>query len=197
MHVYIVFAHPSKQSFSINVLDAFTKGLEEAGHSYEVADLYRISFRSEMNEAEYLREISGNPDLPIPPDVKEEQARLDRADGLVFIFPVWWSDCPAKLKGWFDRVLTYGYAYLYDTDGTRGTKLSIEKALVLCSAGHTAEHLEQTGIAEAMRRVLLNDRLLGVGVKQAHMEILGGMMPLDDSHREENLRTAYTLGRTF
>ncbi len=75
--------------------------------------------------------------------------------------------------------------------------MSIEKALVLCSAGHTAEHLEETGIAEGMRRIVLNDRLLGVGVKQAHMEILGGMMPLDDQHREQNLRRAYELGKAF
>jgi NAD(P)H dehydrogenase (quinone) len=75
--------------------------------------------------------------------------------------------------------------------------MSIEKALVICSAGHTAAHLEEIGIAGSMRRLMLNDRLLGVGVKQAHMEILGGMMPLDDTYREENLHRAYELGRAF
>jgi NAD(P)H dehydrogenase (quinone) len=197
MHVYVIYAHPSARSFTRSVVDAFTKGLKEAGHSFEVADLYQMRFQSEMDEAQYLRETSANPDLPVPPDVKEEQAKIDRADGLVFIYPVWWSDCPAKLKGWFDRVLTYGYAYLYEDTGARGTKMSIEKALVLCSAGHTAAHLEEIGIADSMRRVMLNDRLLGVGAKHAHMEILGGMMPLDDSHREENLLRAYELGKTF
>jgi NAD(P)H dehydrogenase (quinone) len=197
MHVYIVFAHPSQRSFSRSVLDAFTKGLKEAGHSYEVADLYRMAFQSEMDEAQYLRETSGDPDLPVPRDVEEEQAKIDRADGLVFIYPLWWSDCPAKLKGWFDRVLTHGYAYVYDVTGARGTRMSIEKALVICSAGHTATHLEEIGLAGSMRRLMLNDRLLGVGVKQAYMEILGGMMPLDDTHREENLRRAYELGKAF
>jgi hypothetical protein len=33
--------------------------------------------------------------------------------------------------------------------------------------------------------------------KQARMEILGGMMPLDDTHRERNLRRAYELGKRF
>lgn len=156
-----------------------------------------MAFLSEMDEAQYVRETSGRPDLPVPPDVEVEQGKIDRADGLVFIYPVWWSDCPAKLKGWFDRVLTCGYAYVYDERGTRGTRMSVDKALVLCSAGHTESHLEETGIAGSMRRAILNDRLLGVGVKQARMEILGGMMPLDDSHREENLQRAYKLGRSF
>jgi NAD(P)H dehydrogenase (quinone) len=75
--------------------------------------------------------------------------------------------------------------------------VNIEKALALCSAGHTVEHLEEIGIAESMRRIMLNDRLLGIGVKQAHMEILGGMMPRDDTYRERNLRKAYELGREF
>ncbi|MFH1417211.1 MAG: NAD(P)H-dependent oxidoreductase [Planctomycetota bacterium] len=173
------------------MLDAFTKGLEDAGHSYEIADLYETGFQSEMDEAQYLRETSGKPNLPVPTDVEDEQAKINRARGLVFIYPVWWSDCPAKLKGWFDRVLTCGYAYVYDAKGARGTRMSIEKALVLCSSGHTAEHLAETGIADSMRRVMLEDRLLGVGVKQAHMEIL------DDTHLERNLRRAYELGKGF
>ena len=197
MHIYVVFAHPSEKSFSKSVLEAFVRGLDAAGHSYEVADLYRMDFRSEMDEAQYLREVSGNPDLPVPEDVAREQRQIDRADGLVFIYPLWWSDCPAKLKGWFDRVLTCGYAYLYDETGARGTRMSVAKGLVICSAGHTAAHLEETGVAEAMRRIMLEDRLLGVGVDQARLEILGGMMPLDDSHREENLRRAHELGRDF
>ena len=197
MHVYIVFAHPSHRSFSKCVLDAFVRGLAEAGHSFEIADLYAMGFQSEMDEAHYFRETSGEPDRAVPPDVGAEQYRIDKADGLAFIYPVWWSDCPAKLKGWFDRVLTCGYAYLYDAKGERGTRMSIEKALVLCSAGHTAEHLEEIGIAESMRRIMLNDRLLGVGVKQAWLEILGGMMPLDDTWRERNLQRAYELGKGF
>jgi NAD(P)H dehydrogenase (quinone) len=197
MHVYVIFAHPSQRSFSRSVLDAFTHGLADAGHTHDVADLYAAGFQSEMDEAHYLREVSGDHGLPVPADVAAEQAKIDRADGLAFIYPLWWSDCPAKLKGWFDRVLTCGYAYLYDTAGERGTRMSIEKALVICSAGHTAEHLEETGIAASMRRIMLEDRLLGVGVKQARLEILGGMMPLDDSHREENLRRAYELGRAY
>lgn len=197
MHIYIIFAHPSKRSFSKNVLDAFIMGIEEAGHSYEIVDLYEMGFQSEMDETQYFRETSGSPTLPIPRDVEAEQAKINRADGLAFIYPVWWSDCPAKLKGWFDRVLTCGYAYVYDENGERGTQMSIEKALVLCSAGHTTEHLEETGIADSMRHIMLNDRLLGVGVKNAYMEILGGMMPLDNTYRDRNLHRAYELGKAF
>jgi len=197
MHVYIVFAHPSHRSFSHAVLDSFTRGLKEAGHSFEIGDLYSMNFRSDMDEEQYLREVGPCADAPPPDDVGLEQRKIDNADALAFIYPLWWSDCPAKLKGWFDRVFTRGYAYFYDDSSQRGTKISIEKALVLCSAGHTVEHLEETGIAAAMRAIMLHDRLLGVGVRQARMEIFGGMMPNDNRAREGNLERAYQLGREF
>lgn len=197
MHVYVVFAHPSRRSFSQAVLKAFARGLEEAGHTFEIGDLYDMGFEYEMDEAQYFRELGLDPRAPVPEDVQSEQDKIDRADALVFIYPLWWSDCPAKLKGWFDRVLTYGYAYFYDDDEQRYSRIAIDKALVICSAGHTVEHLEETGIAESMRCIMLSDRLLGVGVKAAEMAILGGMMPGDDSRREGNLQRAYELGKAF
>jgi NAD(P)H dehydrogenase (quinone) len=197
MHVYVLFAHPAEDSFNQAVLDAFTRGLRDAGHSYEIADLYAMDFVSEMDAIEYEREVGLDPEAPLSRDVKREHEKIDRADALAFIYPVWWSDCPAKLKGWFDRVLTYGYAYFYSEAEERFTKISIEKAVVICSAGHTVEHLEETGIAEAMRRIMLNDRLLGIGVKAARMEILGGMMPKDDTYREANLKQAYEIGKSL
>ena len=200
MHVYILFAHPSKNSFSRAVLDAFIRGLREAGHSYETGELYKMNFNSEMDSVQYEREVCLDPEAPVPQDVKLEQEKIDKADALAFIYPVWWSDCPAKLKGWFDRVFTHGYAYFYDNSdkiNARRTRIKIKKAVVICSAGHTVEHLEETGIAEAMRRIMLNDRLLGIGVKEAKMVILGGMMPGDLTYRKRNLDTAYDIGREF
>ncbi|MEJ5376867.1 MAG: NAD(P)H-dependent oxidoreductase [bacterium] len=197
MHVYIVFAHPARDSFNRKVLEVFTRGLGESGHTYEIGDLYEMNFISEMDAEQYEREVGLDPEAPVPADVGMEQAKIDSADVLAFIYPVWWSDCPAKLKGWFDRVLTYGYAYFYDSKGERHTRINIRKAVVICSAGHTLEHLEKTGIAESMKRIMLHDRLLGVGVKEAHMEILGGMMPGEDKYLHENLQKVHDLARSL
>jgi NAD(P)H dehydrogenase (quinone) len=197
MHVYVVFAHPSKRSFSREVLNAFLRGLRDAGHTHEVGDLYEMSFQSDMDLAQYERETGLNPEAPVPDDVRTEQDRIDKADALALVYPVWWSDCPAKLKGWFDRVLTYGYAYTYEDGQHTTSTIDIEKALVLCPAGHTEEHLEEIGIAESMRRVMVDDRLLGVGIREARMEILGGMVGNDETGRRRNLKRAYRLGREF
>lgn len=197
MHVYILFAHPAKGTFTRAVLGAFVRGLGDAGHTFEINDLYETGFMSEMDADQYTREVGQDPGAPLPEDVRTEQEKIERADALAFLYPVWWSDCPAKLKGWFDRVWAYGYAYFYDADEQRTTQIHVDKAIVLCPAGHTVAHLEETGIAESMRRIMLQDRLLGIGVKEARMEILGGMMPGDDTYRQRNLERAYELGKTL
>ena len=197
MHVYVIFAHPSKQSFTWEVLVAFTRGLQDAGHSFEIGDLYEMGFQSDMDVVQYAREMGPDPNAPVPEDVRLEQAKIERADARALVYPVWWNDCPAKLKGWFDRVLTLGYAYFYEGGEHRMSKIHVQKALVLCPASRPVEHLEEIGIAESMRRVMLNDRLLGVGVKEARMEILGGMVTKDEAIRCQNLEQAYQLGREF
>lgn len=195
MHAYIVFAHPSRESFTWKVLQSFVRGLEEAGHTYEIGDLYEMDFKTDMDLEQYERETGMDPEAPVPGDVRIEQEKIDRSDALVFIYPVWWSDCPAKMKGWFDRVLTYGYAYTFEGSEHQGGKLDIEKALVICPAGHPNGHLEEIGIAGSMRLVMLEDRLLGTGSRKAHMEILGGQVEDDEYIRKKNLEKAYDLGK--
>ena len=36
----------------------------------------------------------------MPEDVRREQARVERTDALMLVFPVWWWSFPAMLKGW-------------------------------------------------------------------------------------------------
>jgi NAD(P)H dehydrogenase (quinone) len=197
MHVYIVFCHPSKASFTFAVLESFTTGLRQASHTFEIGDLYEMGFQSDMDAEQYGRETSMKLSVPVPIDVAVEHAKIARADALAFVYPVWWSDCPAKLKGWFDRVWTLGYAYSHESEGHATPGIGIAKALVLCPAGHPVEHLEAIGIAQSMRCIMLNDRLRGVGIEDAEMEILGGMMDQDPQVRERNLRRARELGRAF
>ncbi len=197
MHIYIVFAHPSQKSFTYSVLQAFTAGLCDAGHTFEIGDLYAMGFQTDMDLAQYERETSYDPSLPAPADVEAEQAKIERADALAFVYPVWWSDCPAKLKGWFDRVWTLGYAYSYENGAHAASSIKAARALVICTAGHPVEHLEEIGIAPGMRCIMLNDRLRGVGISDVKMEILGGMVNRDPAQREKNLSQAYSLGRTF
>jgi NAD(P)H dehydrogenase (quinone) len=80
MHVYIVFAHPSQTSFNREVLKTFTLGLIDSGHTYEIGDLYRMGFQTDMAPAQYQREVGLDPAAPVPDDVKAEQEKINQDD---------------------------------------------------------------------------------------------------------------------
>lgn len=80
VHVFIVFCHPSPDSFTSSLLNQFTSGLKEAGISYEISDLYKMNFSTEMSLSEFRRETSYNVNLPVPEDVLQEQEKLIKAD---------------------------------------------------------------------------------------------------------------------
>jgi len=197
MHVLVLFAHPRRLSFTGELADAFCGGLRAAGHTVEFADLHAEGFNPVLDDGQFGLETALDAGTPRPADVQAEQARLDRAEGLVFIYPFWWSDVPALLKGWFDRVWTYGYAYAYEADRSRTTRLAVRKALALCPAGHSDEKLDQLGLREAHRRVIVDDRLLGVGIPEARLELLGGMSGNDPEVRARLLTRAGDLGLGF
>jgi NAD(P)H dehydrogenase (quinone) len=193
MHVFIVYSHPSKDSFTKVVRDEFVKGLEAAGNTYEISDLYEMGFNPEMSESEYYRESNYRLDLPVPNDVIKEQEKINRCDAIVFIYPVFWTEAPAKLVGWFDRVWTYGFAY-----GERTMK-KLSKALFICIAGNTIEMLNQFGHIKSMETVMLGDRIFDRAL-ESKMIVLDGMTKENnqrDSNWEKHIKTVYNAGRTI
>ena len=193
MKVFIVYCHPSEDSFTRRIRDAFIKGLEDAGHEYTVSDLYRMDFRTDMSEKEYLRDACYRNTPDLADDVLAEQAKINASDAIVFIYPVFWSEAPAKLVGWFDRVWSYGFAY-----GEKTMK-TLEKGLILCSAGNPRERLEEFGILESMKKVMLGDRLFG-RVRQAEFVVFDNTSrenELRDRNWDQNLKAAYERGKNL
>ena len=191
MKVFIIYAHPSKESFTNHVKENFIRGLEDSGHTYEISDLYDMGFVTDMSEAEYYRESNYLENEPIPDDVIIEQQKINQSDAIVFIYPVFWTEAPAKLVGWFDRVWSYGYAY-----GDRKMK-KLKKALIICVAGHSLQHLKEYGHLESMKTVMLEDRLFD-RVNDKEMIVLDSMTKHDMKTRKGNwdkhLLTAYEAG---
>ncbi|MDR0513312.1 MAG: NAD(P)H-dependent oxidoreductase [Treponema sp.] len=194
MKVFVVYCHPSSESLTSQAKDSFLRGLESSGHSYILSDLYAMNFSSDMSEEEYKREAFYRRDLPVLPDVKTEQDKVNSSDAIAFIYPVFWSDAPAKLVGWFNRVWTYGFAY-----GDEREMKVLEKGIVLCSAGNSLEYFRRTGLGEAMRRVFLDDRL-GDRVmhkEQIILEETSREFNLQEANRERHLKRSFQAGADF
>jgi NAD(P)H dehydrogenase (quinone) len=192
MKVFVVYAHPSEDSFTRHIRDSFIAGLESSGHDHILSDLYKMNFVSDISEAEYQREAFYRLEAPIPADVLAEQEKINASDGIAFIYPVFWTEAPAKLVGWFDRVWTYGFAY-----GPNRTMKRLEKGLVMVSAGNNMEYFNRTGLLDAMKKVMLEDRLFD-RVKQKEMIIFDSTsreLPERERNWDAYLKRAFEIGK--
>lgn len=195
MKVFVVYCHPSENSFTHKVYEQFMKGLASAGHEAVVSDLYKMNFRTDISEEEYLRETYYRADESVPGDVAAEQDKIQSSDAIVFIYPVFWTEAPAKLVGWFDRVWTTGFAY-----SPSPQMKTLDKALVIACAGKSMESLTEVGEKQAMETVMLGDRIRE-RAKQKEMVILDGITNWNEEKKcrlmPEHLKKAYELGVNF
>lgn len=193
MKVLIVYCHPSHHSFTYQVKEHFIQGLKEAKHDYEVVDLYADDFDSDISESEYLREAFYNESLDIPKDVKKYQKIMNRNDAIVFIYPVFWTEAPSKLVGWFQRVWTYGFAY-----GKQEMK-TFEKSLFLVTMGGDRQEPLRKRQIEAMKEVMIGDRMASRALKNEF--VIYDRMSRDYKERMEKmddyLKDAYLRGKEF
>nr|WP_315157825.1 NAD(P)H-dependent oxidoreductase [uncultured Flavobacterium sp.] len=181
MNILIIYSHPSEKSYTFQILETLKKILSDQNWNIEISDLYAMNFQSDMTSQEYEREGFAKTDLPISEDILAEHKKIEWADCIIFLYPVWWSDCPAKLKGWFDRVYSVGYAYGQKPDLPK--MKTVKYGLAICTAGHPNEFLEEIGIAQSMETIMLDDRL-GKRFDHKEMIILGGTTLNDENLRQ-------------
>ncbi|WP_322885188.1 NAD(P)H-dependent oxidoreductase [Sinorhizobium medicae] len=116
MRILLVLAHPLENSFAASVARTAKESLEAKGHKVDLLDLYREDFDPRLTVAErgsYFDERYDASEVSVWVD------RLKAADGLMLVFPQWWFNFPAILKGFFDRVFAPGVAFDHDGAGGR------------------------------------------------------------------------------
>ncbi len=196
MNVLIVYCHPSSNSFTYKVKEAFAKGVTDAGHSVVISDLYAMRFNAVFSENEYLREAFYDEKKETPHDVLLEQDKINSADVIAFIYPNFWTEAPALLVGWFQRVWTYGFAY-----GEKSMK-TLEKALFLVTMGGSMKDEIRIRQVEAMKTIMIGDRMNN-RAKTCEMIVFDEMTRGygNDVRRSANeerfVRQAYELGNTI
>lgn len=129
--VLVVFAHPEPSSLTRQLATTSVQTLTEQGHTVLQSDLYQMQWKATFDAADFparsdtqrLNFIAESQHAYASgqqtADVAAEQQKLLAADAVIFHFPLWWFAMPAILKGWFDRVYAYGFAYGYRNAGNR------------------------------------------------------------------------------
>jgi putative NADPH-quinone reductase len=136
--ITIIYAHPLKEGMNADIRSALTEHLRATKQSYGLIDLYDDGFSPAMTAAERKNffNCAGESADPL---VLKYQKMLKETGHLVFMFPLWFYDQPAMLKGFFERVCLPGFAYAYTENGVAPMLTHLQKVTVLTTSGAPTE----------------------------------------------------------
>jgi NAD(P)H dehydrogenase (quinone) len=173
MNVLIVYAHPGPESLNAALRDFTVERLESDGHAVRVSDLHAMRWKPLLDEADFPARDAAKPlalmgdserayrEGTQAADVALEQDKLEWADTVIFQFPMWWFSMPAILKGWFDRVYAYGFAYGVGEHSDRRWgerygegRMSGKRAMLMVTTGGWESHYGARGVNGPMDDIL-------------------------------------------
>ncbi|TYF94062.1 NAD(P)H-dependent oxidoreductase [Klebsiella grimontii] len=191
MHALIVVSHPLNTSLTHSVAAAIAQGVAESGshHSAEIADLTREGFSPVFAEPDIaaFRQTGATPS-----DAIAEQARIDNADALVLVFPIYWWSMPGLLKGWIDRVFSNGWAYEETADGNVVKKLGRLRVHLVALGAASQQTYDKHGFTDAFNAQIVHGIFDYCGATVASSQML--LLP-DLQTTEAHLEAGLQLGR--
>lgn len=200
MHLLTVFSHPFRDKYPAAVMDSFHAPFERSGHTIDVLDLHREQFDPRFTAEDHAHFWGGS----IPPGIEDMHRRVEAADRLAFVFPVYWWSMPALMKGWIERVFTAGWAYQYGAgieDRGRAPLHGLLPSLptvLLGVGGSKRPTYEKYGYDEAMRTQLDVGIFAYCGIDDVESHLI---YDVEGDHnaptREAGLIRAHEIGRSF
>lgn len=134
MRTLVLYAHPCEESFNAAVHKTVVDTLTDRGWDVDDCDLNAEGFFPVLTEAE-RRGYHDEPENIEP--VKAYVERLQAAEALVMVFPVWNFGYPAILKGFLDRVFLPGISFKLQDGGVRPGLTNIKRLAACTTYGGT------------------------------------------------------------
>lgn len=188
MHTTVILCHPATGSFNHAVASAVCAAAEKRGDAVTLIDLYRDCFDPALSAGDLALYLEGRSSDEL---VARYNKILETTENAVFVFPIWWYDAPAMLRGFFDKVMLPGSAYTGAEVGLTPLR-HIEKSLVLTTS--SAKTSDLTGLfGDPIGKILIPHTMRMVGFLNGRWANLGEIDTATPAQREEFLRVAAAL----
>jgi putative NADPH-quinone reductase len=158
MRVLVLYAHPVETSYVAALHRAVVEALRAGGHEVDDCDLYAEEFNPVLSRAERMG-YHTVPDNCRP--VADYVARLQRADALVLVYPVWNFGMPAMLKGFLDRVFLPEVSFRIRNGRVEGALHNIRHLIAVTTYG--ADRVRAFVVGDPPRKIVT--RMLRATVK--------------------------------
>ncbi|MFF2044535.1 NAD(P)H oxidoreductase [Kitasatospora sp. NPDC058170] len=164
-HALLVLAHPRTDSLTAQLAHRSRARLEAAGFTVDLLDLHAEGFDPRMSPQD--EPDWADQDKRYSAEVRAQMRRIDAADVIVAVFPLWWFGLPAILKGWIDRVWNHGFAY-----GRSSPRLQGKRMLWIPLAAYPQDRFEELGWAGLVDRLLREGISAYCGIEDASVHFV-------------------------
>ncbi|OXA83820.1 NAD(P)H-dependent oxidoreductase [Flavobacterium hercynium] len=141
----IIYAHPNSSSLNHFFKHTIVESLEKSNQEIVIRDLNEINFNPVLSLDDLSKQRLGT----VTSDVQIEQDYITWADRIIFVYPIWWAGMPAIMKGYIDRVFSYGFAYQYNQGIQKGL-LTGKSTIIVNSHGKSHAEYEANGMGKAL-----------------------------------------------
>lgn len=130
--ILIINGHPNKEAFNYGLVEAYKQGALTSGAEVEEIVIADLQFNPNLKYGYRQR-------TELEPDLLDAWKKIQWADHLVWVHPVWWGGLPAITKGFIDRLFLPGMAFRYRENSVFWDKLLTGKT------AHIITTLDQPG----------------------------------------------------
>ena len=162
----IIYAHPYEKSFNHAILERVQALLDAKGQEYRLIDLYADGFNPVYTKEELALFREGK---ALDPLVLQYQQALKDSKRLIFIFPIWWADMPAIVKGFLEG------------------RLDIDEALVISTSTAPTFYLKFV-CGNFITKAMLGHTMKGVGARRRRWVNCGKANLITDEKRKAFLK---------
>jgi NAD(P)H dehydrogenase (quinone) len=159
MKSLIILAHPYDKSFNHFIKDEVEKELKKT-KEVKIIDLVKDKFDAVLSQEDLRVYMQGKTS---DSRVLEYQNDLLECDDLILIFPIWWYEAPAILKGFWDKVLLPGFAF-DEIDQELVGKLGHIKRLTVLSTSEVLTDFMRNDVGNPIETSLMNMTLAICGI---------------------------------
>ena len=200
----IIYANPNNKSLCSTLRDKTIKILKNKECEVRESDLYAMKYNPVaspddfkiLKSKEYFNYLDeqvfafNNNFINYKDYIREELDKINWADCLIFIFPIWWGSCPAILKGWIDKSMLYGHSWTEKNTFKNGL-LRDKKAYLITTCDDIKESYSSDGVQGMNMDQMLNHinrNLSFTGMDVYKTYIIYQVSSITDHEKENQIR---------
>lgn len=185
--ILIINGHPNPSSFNFAIAESYLKGAIASGAEVDTITIAELKFNPNLQFGYQKR-------TELEADLVESWQKIQKADHLVWIHPVWWGGLPAITKGFIDRLFLPGMAFQYRENSVWWDKLLKGKTAHIITTMDQPSWYYRLFYGRPSVNQLKKSTLEFCGVKPVKVTYVGIIKTAEASQREKWLQKVYNLG---